>query len=789
MVHLKMPIRSSESSVEDDDFLHSFRSSFWSKATYLFRVDPTVVPVESDYYTCAFNRTREDIFKIESKDSFFSSAQRSGLTYDILARAPYEEENRDHKIGIEQLLNKGVYSAAFPLHDGQPYLEEETFLTLQHKSISIPDRQRLYYSWGSFTKFYKFQPLHLIRGYFGEKIAIYFAWLGFYTSFLLPVALGGVAVFIYGVATVADDVPTAEVCDADGRIGEKIMCPQCRDKHCNYWRLCMSCAYMRVTYLVDNKVTVAFAFAMCIWSVFFLEFWKRRQATLAFDWDLNDELKEESGAEVRPDFEAKCTRKKKNPVTGIEEPYFPTVARLPRYLSGLIVALVAVCCVLIAVIGVIAYRVSMRSFVWKKNWTFGIDIGSKVFISVTSATINLICIMVLSRVYAWVALRLTMLENQRTDEDYENSYTLKMYCFQFVNYYSSIFYIAFFKGRFYKFFDNADSHGRESPAKYDECDPAGCLIELFIQMAIIMVGKQIYSNIQEFLMPRIWKWWRKRVIRRNEVEAETEEEEMRQRRFRPQWENDYHLTAIGDLGLFYEYLEMVIQFGFVTLFVVAFPLAPAFALINNLIEIKLDANKFTCSLRRQRPMRAKDIGVWTNILGSISRFAVITNALVIAFTSNFIERIFYALARSPDGSLHGFNNFTLSRFNTSDFTDVTRPKSPENFVSCSYSSSSAAAAANSSAAAPSVCFYRDFRDSSYSRTATWFHIMLAKVVFVLVFEHVVYFARDLVIWLVPDVPSQVRVNVRREAYLGKKALYDKELERTKELRRRKTVEE
>ena len=53
--------------------------------------------------------------------------------------------------------------------------------------------------------------------------------------------------------------------------------------------------------------------------------------------------------------------------------------------------------------------------------------------------------MVLSRVYAWVALRLTMLENQRTDEDYENSYTLKMYCFQFVNYYSSIFYIAFFK--------------------------------------------------------------------------------------------------------------------------------------------------------------------------------------------------------------------------------------------------------------------------------------------------------------------------------------------------------
>ena len=37
------------------------------------------------------------------------------------------------------------------------------------------------------------------------------------------------------------------------------------------------------------------------------------------------------------------------------------------------------------------------------------------------------------------------------------------------------------------------------------------------------------------------------------------QDDEKQRRFRPQWENDYHLTAIGDLGLFYEYLEMVIQ--------------------------------------------------------------------------------------------------------------------------------------------------------------------------------------------------------------------------------------
>ena len=47
------------------------------------------------------------------------------------------------------------------------------------------------------------------------------------------------------------------------------------------------------------------------------------------------------------------------------------------------------------------------------------------------------------------------------------------------------------------------------------------------------------------------------------------------------------------LGLLDEYLELAIQYGFITLFVAAFPLAPLCALINNLFEIRLDARKVT----------------------------------------------------------------------------------------------------------------------------------------------------------------------------------------------------
>lgn len=56
-------------------------------------------------------------------------------------------------------------------------------------------------------------------------------------------------------------------------------------------------------------------------------------------------------------------------------------------------------------------------------------------------------------------------------------------------------------------------------------------------------------------------------------------------------------------------LSAVIQYGFVTLFVASFPLAPVFALLNNVIEIRLDAAKFVTEIRRPDAVSAKEIGM------------------------------------------------------------------------------------------------------------------------------------------------------------------------------------
>ena len=80
---------------------------------------------------------------------------------------------------------------------------------------------------------------------------------------------------------------------------------------------------------------------------------------------------------------------------------------------------------------------------------------------------------------------------------------------------------------------------------------------------------------------------------------------------KPRWLLDYSMISYE--GLFDEYLEMVLQFGFVTIFVAAFPLAPFFALINNWVEIRLDSQKLVTETRRPLAERAQDIGVWVPV--------------------------------------------------------------------------------------------------------------------------------------------------------------------------------
>lgn len=121
----------------------------------------------------------------------------------------------------------------------------------------------------------------------------------------------------------------------------------------------------------------------------------------------------------------------------------------------------------------------------------------------------------------------------------------------------------------------------------------------------------------------------KKMLRRRKSELDSKQEEELNKTLRS-YEKDHILNPF--VGLNPEYMEMskfdvmvlvrtnydlmlifalplsVIQFGMVTLFVASFPLAPLFALLNNIIEIRLDAKKYVTEVRRPIAAKAKDIG-------------------------------------------------------------------------------------------------------------------------------------------------------------------------------------
>jgi len=86
-----------------------------------------------------------------------------------------------------------------------------------------------------------------------------------------------------------------------------------------------------------------------------------------------------------------------------------------------------------------------------------------------------------------------------------------------------------------------------------------------------------------------------------------------------------------------EYLEMVIQFGYVTMFVAAFPLAPVFAWINNLFELRVDACKLCYFYQKPESRYAANIGVWYPIMHGMSIMAVVVNCLLLFTRSRDIQ--------------------------------------------------------------------------------------------------------------------------------------------------------
>ncbi|XP_017055360.1 anoctamin-6 isoform X2 [Drosophila ficusphila] len=700
---------------------HEFKSCLSRMCRSLFssvQLNSELFPEREPRIHLEFSKNYLELYDTEHPNFLDASTRYSIISFILQRQHFVEGEETADNLGIEKLVQDGIYTCSYTLHDKD-------------------DRDRLLKEWANISKWKNLQPLDQIKDYFGAKVALYFAWLGFYTKMLIPISILGILCFLYGFITWGSDPISRDICDDNGTI----MCPQC-DRNCDFWRLNETCTSSKFNYLIDNNMTVVFALTMSIWAVVYLEFWKRYSAGLVHRWGLTGFTHHVE--HPRPQYLAKISRSRKlagKTTTLDPDVPFWSFKFLPNFTSYSIMVLF-ICISVIAIAGIIIYRMAQRashSILGSENsMTFKVMI-----LPMTAGIIDLIVISLLDMVYSSLAVKLTNYEYCRTQTEYDESLTIKNYVFQFVNYYSSLFYIAFLKGKFVGY---PAKYNRVLGFRQEECNPGGCLMELCMQLVIIMAGKQAVNAIVEMLIPYLMRTIKELSYRHGWYKSHEDQ------RLVPynQFTEDYNLLPAENNSLYVEYLEMVVQFGFITLFSLAFPLAPLLALLNNVLEVRLDAIKMLRFLRRPVGMRARDIGVWQGIMTVVTRIAVASSAMIIAFSTNLIPKIVYA-ASSGDIELNNYLNFTLAVFNTQDFQ--VQPLLGE-----------------SQHVNETVCRYTEFRNPPddphpYKRPMIYWKILTGRLAFIVIYQNIITMLQGILRWAVPDVSGRLLKRIKHENFL------------------------
>merc|ERR1711968_229014 len=190
-----------------------------------------------------------------------------------------------------------------------------------------------------------------------------------------------------------------------------------------------------------------------------------------------------------------------------------------------------------------------------------------------ASTLNTIVILIANPIYFEFATYLCTLENHRTDSSVYNSMVGKLFVFQFVNSYASFIYLAFIA-----------AYVTPAPGIPDEylgdCGFDNCMKPLAINLIFVFMIRLIVNNIMVFALPYI-------TYQSNLLSGKVRTGSLRDWNSIANAEEEFLLdTYDTDNAMLADTSDLVIQFGYVTMFIVAMPLAATFALLCNLIKMK-----------------------------------------------------------------------------------------------------------------------------------------------------------------------------------------------------------
>ncbi|XP_018594759.1 anoctamin-10 isoform X1 [Scleropages formosus] len=312
-----------------------------------------------------------------------------------------------------------------------------------------------------------------------------------------------------------------------------------------------------------------------LWSTLVMELWKRRTAALSYRW--GTPLLNERYAEPRPGYTGPMGR---NPITGRPEPRFSEWEHKLRV--GLSVPVVGFFLGLVA-LGMAAFyhfEAAARDF-HKSEGTW-----LSVPLLYVPSLAHILYTNMLGSLYGNVALGLTEWENHRDESSFQNHHTTKVLLFSFFNCFAVLFHIAFIKED---------------------------LALLRKRLASLLIVTQLVNQCTEVLVPYLVDTFLSDGAKKPK-EDDPEEDRIRAQGRLPPFP-----------GLFPEYIELLVQYGYLSLFSCVYPLTAVLLLINNVTEIRTDAFKICRLFRKPSSAPVSDIGVWQPAFEVLGFVSVISN--------------------------------------------------------------------------------------------------------------------------------------------------------------------
>eukprot|EP00971_Amphidinium_carterae_P200127 3971576-Amphidinium_carterae.1 len=122
--------------------------------------------------------------------------------------------------------------------------------------------------------------------------------------------------------------------------------------------------------------------------------------------------------------------------------------------------------------------------------------GRVVFQIITAAAVEIVNTMI-TKVVEW----LTQRENHRTQTEFETSFLIKTLIAKFINSFSALYYMAFFK-------DHGSLLGEEMECGKNRLGDEDCLLDLQAQLGVFVIFHLVVQNMFEVAIPYLKEQYR-----------------------------------------------------------------------------------------------------------------------------------------------------------------------------------------------------------------------------------------------------------------------------------------